>query len=40
LEADEAVSGETLPPLTDGVPVTAQLLGELLVGGRVVNGGA
>ena len=39
LEASQAVRGEAFPPLANRVPVAIQLLGELLVGGRVGRGG-
>jgi hypothetical protein len=40
LEAGQALSDEAFPPLADGVPVAIELLSELLVGGRVRDGGA
>jgi hypothetical protein len=40
LEASEALSDEAFPPLADGVPVAIELLSELLVGGRIRDGGA
>src|SRR5262245_53858315 len=39
LQSGQAVFGEALAPLADGVPVAAQFGGDLLVGGAVVSGG-
>ena len=36
MQAIQAVSGEAFPPLADGVAVTSQFVGELLVGRPVV----
>ena len=37
MEAGEALCGEAFAPLADGVPVTIQHVGDLLVGGMVVG---
>lgn len=39
LEAGQAVPGEPLPPLADGVPVAAEFRGDGLIGGSVGVGG-
>ena len=40
MQALQAVGGEALPPLADGVAVAAQLGGDVPIGGAIVRGGA
>jgi hypothetical protein len=39
LKAIEAVGGEALPPLADGMAVAVQFVGDLLVGWPILVGG-